>query len=43
MQLTDETRRRDSLLFYHPECQDLAERIVEAGSGNVLLGRIQWR
>jgi hypothetical protein len=35
--------RRDCILFYAPDCKELAERIAEASEGAVRLGNIRWK
>lgn len=35
--------RRDCVLFYAPDCKELAEKIAEASDGAVSLGNIRWK
>ncbi len=35
--------KRDCLLFYYPDCEQLARRIVECSNGSVELAEIQWK
>lgn len=35
--------RRDCVLFYAPDCKELAEKIAEASEGTVKLGSIRWK
>lgn len=42
-QIPDDQLRRDSFLFYHPECETLAREVAEVSDGNVQLGRITWK
>ncbi|KAL6771731.1 RPPK2B [Auxenochlorella protothecoides x Auxenochlorella symbiontica] len=41
--IPDDQLRRDSFLFYHPECETLAREVAEVSNGNVQLGRITWK
>lgn len=38
-----EALRRDCVLFYAPDCKELAEKIAEASDGAVRLGKIRWK
>jgi hypothetical protein len=38
-----EALRRDCVLFYAPDCKELAERIADASHGAVRLGNIRWK
>jgi hypothetical protein len=38
-----EALRRDCVLYYAPDCKELAERIAEASEGAVKLGKIRWK
>jgi hypothetical protein len=33
---------KDCVLFYHPSCEELAEKVAEA-SESITLGQIDWR
>ena len=35
--------KRDCLLFYYPDCEQLARRIVECSEGTVELAEINWK
>ena len=35
--------KRDCLLFYYPDCEQLARRIMECSHGRVELAEIQWK
>lgn len=35
--------RRDCVLFYAPDCKELAVKIAEASDGAVELGGIRWK
>ena len=35
--------RRDCVLFYAPDCKELAEKIAQASDGAVRLGNIRWK
>ncbi len=35
--------KRDCLLFYYPDCEQLARRIVECSEGRVELAEINWK
>ena len=38
-----EALRRDCVLFYAPDCKELAEKIAEVSDGAVRLGNIRWK
>jgi hypothetical protein len=38
-----EALRRDCVLYYAPDCKELAEKIAEASDGAVTLGKIRWK
>ena len=38
-----EALRRDCVLFYAPDCKELAEKIAEESGGAVRLGNIRWK
>lgn len=35
--------KKDCLLFYYPDCEQLAKRIVECSDGTVELAEINWK
>lgn len=35
--------KKDCLLFYYPDCEQLARRIVECSDGTVELAEINWK
>lgn len=41
-QLADNQKHLPTYLFYYPDCEPLARRIVEASQGQVQLGNIRW-
>lgn len=38
-----ENLKRDCLLFYYPDCEQLARRIVACSEGKVELAEISWK
>lgn len=42
LQLPDELKR-DCLLFYYPDCEQLARRVAECSEGKVELAEITWK
>lgn len=42
VQLPDELKR-DCLLFYYPDCEQLARRVAECSEGKVELAEITWK
>ena len=38
-----EALRRDCVLFYAPDCKELADKIAEESGGAVTLGNIRWK
>ena len=36
-------KKKDCLLFYYPDCEQLARRIVECSDGKVELAEITWK
>lgn len=42
LQVTGSSQGQPIYLFYYPDCERLAERVVQASQGRIQLGRIRW-
>ena len=40
---SDSVLKKECLLFYYPECEDLAKKIASVSMGNVELAEISWK